>query len=168
MDHTPILLMPGVLSLAWGGTVRLLADGLGLTLDEIREQYEKRAADETFTTKPGTVEKGTMAGLRFEVQGIVGGKARVVVEHVTRMHNDVAPDWPEPPGKGGYRVLIAGSPRMTCEFTLEGDGGDENSGGLIVTAMRLVNAIPAVCAAKPGLLSVLDLPTITGRGLLAT
>lgn len=166
MDHTPILLVPSVLSLAWGGTVRLLADGLGLKLDAIKETYEKRAAEETFTTKPGTVEKGTMAGLRFEVQGVVNGKPRVIVEHVTRMHNDVAPDWPAPPGKGGYRVIIEGSPNMTCEFTLEGDGGDENSGGLIVTAMRLVNAIPAVVAAKPGLLSVLDLPPITGRGLV--
>ena len=166
MDHTPILLMPSVLSLAWGGTVRLLADGLGLTLDEIRETYEKRAADETFTTKPGTVEKGTMAGLRFEVQGVVAGKPRVIVEHITRMHNDIAPDWPAPPGKGGYRVIIEGSPNITCEFMLEGDGGDENSGGLIVTAMRLVNAIPAVVAAKPGLLSALDVPFVTGRGLV--
>jgi 4-hydroxy-tetrahydrodipicolinate reductase len=31
----------------------------------------------------------------------------------------------------------------------------------------LVNAIPAVCAAVPGLLSALDLPLITGRGLRA-
>ena len=166
LDHTPILLQPGVLSLAWGGTVRLIADGLGVTLDEIRETYEKREAKDTFTTKSGTVEKGTMAGLRFEVQGIVGGRARIIVEHITRMHNDVAPDWPPPPGKGGYVVLIEGSPNMRCEFTLEGDGGDENSGGLIVTAMRLVNAIPAVCAAPPGLLSAVDLPTVTGKGLL--
>jgi hypothetical protein len=166
LDHTPILLQPGVLSLAWGGTVRLIADGLGVALDEIRETYEKREAKDTFTTKPGTVEKGTMAGLRFEVQGIVGGRARIIVEHITRMHNDVAPDWPPPPGKGGYVALIEGSPNMRCEFTLEGDGGDENSGGLIVTAMRLVNAIPAVCAAPPGLMSALDLSPVTGRGLL--
>ena len=108
-----------------------------------------------------------MAGLRFEVQGVVNGKPRVIVEHITRMHNDVAPDWPAPPGKGGYRVIIEGSPNMTCELMLEGDGGDENSGGLIVTAMRLVNAIPAVVAAKPGLMSALDLPPITGRGLVS-
>jgi 4-hydroxy-tetrahydrodipicolinate reductase len=65
-------------------------------------------------------------------------------------------------------VIITGSPNMTCELMLEGDGGDENSGGLIVTAMRLVNAIPAVVAAKPGLMSALDLPPITGRGLVAS
>jgi 4-hydroxy-tetrahydrodipicolinate reductase len=32
--------------------------------------------------------------------------------------------------------------------------------------MRLVNAIPAVVEAPPGLLTALDLPLITGRGLL--
>jgi 4-hydroxy-tetrahydrodipicolinate reductase len=32
--------------------------------------------------------------------------------------------------------------------------------------MRLVNAIPAVVAARPGLVTALDLPPITGRGLV--
>jgi 2,4-diaminopentanoate dehydrogenase len=32
--------------------------------------------------------------------------------------------------------------------------------------MRLVNAVPAVVAARPGLLTALDLPLITGRGLM--
>ena len=46
---------------------------------------------------------------------------------------------------------------------MEGDGGDENSAGLIVTAQRLLNAIPAVCDAPPGLLSALDIPFVTGH-----
>jgi len=107
-----------------------------------------------------------MAGLRFEVQGIVGGEPRIIVEHVTRLRPDIAPHWPAPPGKGGYRVRIEGSPSLTCELQLEGDGGDENSGGLIVTAMRLLNSIPAVVDAPPGVLSALDLPLVTGRGLM--
>lgn len=166
IEHTPILLAPGVLTLAWGGVVRMIADALGVALDEVRESYEKRPAPETFAIPPGTVGKGTMAGLRFEVRGIVGGEPRIVVEHVTRLREDVAPDWPAPPGVGGYRVVIEGSPRVQCELTLAGDDGDENSGGLIATAMRLVNAIPAVCAAPPGLLSALDLPVMPGRGLM--
>jgi 4-hydroxy-tetrahydrodipicolinate reductase len=39
-------------------------------------------------------------------------------------------------------------------------------GGVLLTATRWVNAIPAVCEAAPGLLSALDLPLVTGRGLL--
>ena len=167
LDHTPLLLNPGILSLAWGGTVRAIADGLGVTLDGLEEWHERVPAAETFEVPSGTVKEGTTAGLRFEVRGMIGGEPRIVVEHVTRLREDVAPEWPAPPGVGGYRVMIEGSPRVTCELTTAGDGGDENSGGLIVTAMRLVNAIPAVCAADPGLLSPLDVGIPTGRGLMA-
>ena len=167
MDHTPILLIPGVLALAWGCVVNVIAAGLGVTLDEVREQViEKIPAPETFEVPSGTVEKGTVAGLRFEIQGIVGGRPRIIVEHITRLRDDIAPHWPAPPGKGGYRVRIEGSPTLTCTLELEGDDGDENSGGLIVTAMRLLNAIPAVVEAPPGLLSALDLPLIAGKGLM--
>ena len=38
--------------------------------------------------------------------------------------------------------------------------------GVIGTAGRIVNAIPAVCAARPGVLSALDLPPVTGAGLM--
>jgi hypothetical protein len=167
LDHTPILLVPGVLSLAWGCVVQVIAAGLGVELEEVREVIvEKVEAPETFHVPSGTVEKGTMAGLRFEVQGIVDGQPKIVVEHVTRLRPDIAPHWPAPPGKGGYRVKISGSPNINVSLELEGDGGDENSGGLIVTAMRLLNSIPAVCDAPPGVLSALDLPLVTGRGLM--
>ena len=169
LDETPLLLFPGALTLAWGGVVHLIAEALAVELDEVRELHEKRAAPETFTIPPGTVEAGTMAALRFEVQGIVAGSPVIVVEHVTRLRDDIAPEWPQPHGRaGGNRVRIEGSPSITCELQLEGDGGDENSGGLIVTAMRLLNAIPAVCAAPPGMLSALDLPLVAGRGLVTT
>jgi 2,4-diaminopentanoate dehydrogenase len=46
-----------------------------------------------------------------------------------------------------------------------GDDGDHNTGGLVGTAARIINAIPAVCDAPVGLLSVLDLPLVTGEGL---
>lgn len=164
LDHTPLLLTPGTLSFAWGGTVRLLAEGLGVTLDRIDETYEKRPAVRPIPVCGRTVEPGTMAALRFEVQGIVGGRPAIVVEHVTRLDDALAPDWPV--GNGSYRVVITGVPSIRCEFEMA-ENGDHAVGGVVVTATRLVNAIPAVCQARPGLLSALDLPLITGRGLLA-
>lgn len=166
LDHDPLLLLPGVLGLAWGGAVHAIAAGLGVEIEEIREAHEKWAATETFTVPSGTIEKGTMAGLRFEVQGIVGGEARIVVEHVTRMHDDAGPEWPQPSGEGSYRVLVEGDPQMKLELEFVGEGGDHNAGGLLLTAMRVLNAVPAVCDAPPGLLSALDLPLVTGAGLM--
>lgn len=166
LDDTPLLLIPGVLSLAWGGTVNLLAAGLGVTLDRIDEWYERHPADERYDLAVGTIEKGTQAGLRFEVRGIVGGEPRIVVEHVTRMHPDVAPEWPTLPGQGGYRIIVQGNPTMSADLVIEGEDGDHNTGGILATATRVLNAIPAVCASPPGLLSALDLPLLTGRGLM--
>lgn len=165
MDATPILLAPGALAFAWGGTIRLMAQGLGLELDEIREEHERRPAPETFDTPLGRIGEGSMAALRFEVQGIVEGRPALVVEHVTRLRDDLAPDWPQ--GDGVYRVIVEGVPRITCELAMEDERGDHAMGGVLLTATRLVNAIPAVCEAPPGLLSALDLPLVTGRGLLA-
>ena len=49
-----------------------------------------------------------------------------------------------------------------------GTDGDHNTAGLKATAMRLINAVPAVVAAQPGIVTALDLPMITGRGLVVT
>ncbi len=114
----------------------------------------------------GVVEEGTTAAMRFEVQGIVDGEPRIVLEHVTRLDDDLAPEWPQPVGHSGYRVIVTGNPSYTCDVQMMGDDGDHNTAGLVGTAGRIVNAIPAVCAAEPGLLSVLDLPLITGKGLM--
>jgi 4-hydroxy-tetrahydrodipicolinate reductase len=164
MDATPLLLTPGTLAFAWGGTIRLLADGLGLELEDIRQVFEKRPAERAVHILGRTVEPGTMGALRFEVQGIVRGKPVLVVEHVTRIDDALAPDWPQ--GKGSYRVLVTGNPGMRCDYEFWDERGDHAVGGVVLTATRIVNAIPAVCEAAPGLLSALDLPLITGRGLL--
>ena len=121
----------------------------------------------TSRSPSGRVTAGTMAALRFEVQGIVGGEPRVIVEHVTRLHDDAAPDWPAQIGEGQYETIIEGELNMKATLQLDARGGDHNDGGLLATAMKVLNAIPAVCAAEPGLLSVLDLPLRTGMHLAA-
>jgi hypothetical protein len=55
---------------------------------------------------------------------------------------------------------------MEVEFTHHGEFGDHNVSGMIVTAQRLVNAVAAVVDAEPGLITALDLPLITGAGLV--
>jgi 2,4-diaminopentanoate dehydrogenase len=166
MDEPPFLLLPGVPTLAWGSVVRQLAAGLDVELDGIEEWYERLPAPETFEVAAGTVEKGTAAALRFEVRGMRGGRPAIVLEHVTRLRDDLGPDWPQPTGQGCYRVEVRGEPNYTVDLQLLGTDGDHNTAGLKATAMRLVNAVPAVVAARPGLLTALDLPLITGRGLM--
>lgn len=163
LDETPLLLTPGTLEFAWGGTVNLLAEGLGVELDKIDSLYEKRPATQPIRIGEHVVEPGTMGALRFEVRGILAGRPAIIVEHVTRLADDLAPEWPT--GNGSYRVLVKGFPNISCELEFEDEHGDHAVGGVVLTATRIVNAIPAVCEAAPGLLSALDLPLVTGRGL---
>ena len=167
LDEVPFILSPGILTTAWGSVVAQLAAGLGVTLDEIVEWHERVPAPEAFDVASGRIEAGTTAGMRFEVRGMVGGTAKVVLEHVTRLRDDLAPEWPQPTGHGGYRVVITGEPNYTVDMQMVGGDGDHNTAGLKATAMRLVNTVAAVVEARPGLLSALDLPLVTGRGLVS-
>ena len=108
-----------------------------------------------------------MGSVRFRVIGKVDGVERITLEHVTRTDAESDPDWARPiEGDGSYRVEVTGEPAMKLEFSHHGENGDHNVSGMIVTAQRLVNSIPAVVAAAPGLVSPLDLGLITGRGLV--
>ena len=167
LDQIPMILQPGVLTMAWGSVVRQLAAGLDVELDSVEEWYERLPATDTFEVDAGTIEKGTAAALHFEVRGMRGGRAVIVLEHITRLHDDLAPEWPRPAGHGCYRVQVSGEPNYTLDLQLLGSNGDHNTAGLKATAMRLVNAIPSVVEGSPGLLTALDLPPIAGRGLVS-
>jgi 2,4-diaminopentanoate dehydrogenase len=169
VDDVPMLFAGGILPLAWGSVVRIIAAGLELTLDEpLEETVEFAEAERDYETVSGPVPKGTRCGVRFQVTGKVGGTPRVILDHVTRTHPEQRPDWPQPnTGDGCYRVEITGEPMMTVDFTHKGEHGDHNVSGMITTAMRLVNCVEAVVRAEPGLVTALDLPLVTGRGLVS-
>ncbi len=150
MDDVPMILQPGVMTMAWGSVVRQLAAGLEVELDSVDEWYERLPATETFEVDSGTIEKGTAAALHFELRGMRDGRAVIVLEHVTRLRDDLAPGWPQPAGQGCYRVTITGEPNYTLDLQLLGTDGDHNTAGLKATAMRLVNAVPAVVEGAPG------------------
>ncbi|WP_109530544.1 MULTISPECIES: NAD(P)H-dependent amine dehydrogenase family protein [Nocardia] len=166
LDEVPMLLRPGVLSIAWGPAIRQLAAGLGITVDEITETYERVPADEPFDIAVGTVPRGGLAALRFEVIGLVGGHPAIVIEHVTRLRDDLCPDWPRPAQPGGsYRVEITGEPSYAVDICPTSLVGDHNHAAIVAAAGRIVNAVPAVVAAAPGVRTTLDLPFITGKGV---
>ncbi len=166
LGDLPILLLPGVLSIAWGTAIRQLAAGLGLEVDEITESFEQEPAPEDFEIAAGHIAKGTVAALHFEIRGLVNGEPVIVIEHVTRLREDLRPDWAQPAQPGGsYRVEIIGEPSYTVDICETSDRGDHNYAAILAAAGRIVNAIPAVVAAPPGIRTTLDLPLVTGRGL---
>jgi len=166
MDATPPMLTPGVPTMVWGGPIRLMARALGLALEDIRETVEKRALPHTVTTQLGDFDAGTMGAFRLEIHGIVAGRPLLVVDHVTRIVNDIAPDWPRPKGDGAHGVILTGRPNLTVTFEATDDTGSSAGGGNTTAAARIVNAIPFVCQAPAGMLDALQVPLPIGRGLV--
>jgi hypothetical protein len=166
MDYEPPMVAAGVPTMVWGGQVRMVARALGVELDEIREILDRRPLEADATNSMGRFEAGTQGALRFEVQGIVGGEPRIIVEHVTRISADCATDWPMPPdgGDGAHRVVIEGRPRIEISVEATDEGGNRAAGGNATAANRLVNAVPWLIAAEPGLYDALDVPLSPASG----
>ncbi|MFC8125828.1 dihydrodipicolinate reductase [Streptomyces sp. NPDC057302] len=167
MDYEPLMLAETVPTMVWGGQIRLMARALGVELDDIRETLERRALDTSVSTRTmGDFEAGTQGAVRFEVQGIVGGEPRIVIEHVTRIHPSCAPDWPAPPdGAGAHRVIIEGRPHIEVTVEATDEGENRSAGGNATAVGRLVGAIDWLVAAEPGLYDALDVPLrpVTGK-----
>ncbi len=166
MEHQAIMAMPGVQANTWGPPIRMIADRLGVELDEIRETYEKVLTPVRLEVAAGVIEAGTVGAVRFETIGVVDGKDAIVIEHVNRMAHDLAPEWPSAARDGTYRIVVQGNPDLTCELTV-GQPATASDDGMVATTMRLVNAIPYVCDAPAGLASSLDLPLTTPRHAFA-
>jgi hypothetical protein len=162
----PMLYQPGILSIAWGTAIRQLAAGLGIEVDEIKDAVEQEPAPEDLEVAVGTIKKGTVAAVRFQIEGMVTGKPAIVVEHVTRLRPDLRPDWAQPAQPGGsYRVEITGEPSYVMDICPTSRNGDHNYAAILAAAGRIVNAIPDVVAAAPGIRTTLDMPLVTGKGL---
>ncbi|MGV0607335.1 NAD(P)H-dependent amine dehydrogenase family protein [Mycolicibacterium sp. XJ1904] len=162
----PMLYQPGVLSIAWGTAIRQLAAGLGIEVDEIKDSVEQEPAPEDFDVAVGTIKKGTVAAVRFLIEGMVKGRPAIVVEHVTRLRGDLRPDWAQPAQPGGsYRVEITGEPSYVMDICPTSRNGDHNYAAILAAAARIVNAIPDVVASAPGIRTTLDMPLVTGKGL---
>lgn len=144
----------------------MIGDTLGVEVQEIRESFDRAVTNRTLDVAMGTVEAGTCGALRMKAIGVVDDREAIVIEHVTRLAHDVAPDWPTGIGDLSYRVVITGDPDLDCTMTATlrdprraGIAGmTSGAGAMVATAMRVVNAVPYVVAAEPGLLSSVDLP----------
>ncbi|MGV0794614.1 NAD(P)H-dependent amine dehydrogenase family protein [Mycolicibacterium sp. XJ1819] len=142
----------------------MMADAIGATLD-------KMTFDVTFTAATGDsdlgfmrIPEGTVAGVHGYHRGWVGDRNVVSVGFNWTMGTHVTP--PKPLAHG-HVIQVFGRPNMRTvlhcltpqDWTEPGFMGL----GMIYTAMPVTNAVPAVVAAKPGIVTLKDLPPVTGR-----
>jgi hypothetical protein len=164
LDYEPMLKTPGFIEMAWKAPIYLIGKGLGVEVDEVRGSLDRELSDRDINVAFGTIKAGTCGAVRTRAAGVVDGRGAIVIEHVIRMARDVAPDWPSSEFDATYRVDIVGDPDIHCEMALgEAEGHRAGRAAMTATAMRVVNAIPFVVEAPPGLLSSLDIPTTLPR-----
>ncbi|GAA1126181.1 hypothetical protein [Nocardioides aquiterrae] len=141
----------------------LMADAIGATLDRLTFDVE-------FTTATGdsdlgfmTIPAGTIGGVLGYHRGWVGDRNVVSVGFNWVMGSHTVP--PKPLAHG-HVVQVFGVPNMrTVLHCLPPRDWTESvmDLGMIYTAMPVTNAVPAVVAAPPGIVTLADLPPVTGR-----
>jgi len=159
MDEMPMMLLPSIPTMVWGGNVRLIARRLGLEIDEITEEVERLPLEKSVDTVMGRFERGTQGAFWLKVIGKSGGRERIVIDHITRIHPSCAPDWPQPDeGVGDHRVIIDADPQLTIVSRADVPGGTRADGGNTTAANRLLGALNWLAEQKPGIYDGLDVP----------
>jgi len=152
-----------------GGSVAMVADGIKAKLDEIRMEFELAVTERDCQIATGVVGAGTIAAERIRAVGLIDGAARIVAEHVTRIDDDAAPDWPQfgSGGREGYQVEIHGAPAMKVELELGAFGRNPMADAGWAVGGHMTNSVIDLCEAPPGIRTYLDLPLAPGAYRLA-
>ncbi len=167
LDFVPGIARPGAIEASWRGPINLIAAGLGWKVEAIRGELDRLPTYRPLDVACGRLEANTCGAVRTRAIGVVEGHDAIVVEHVIRMSRDVAPEWPTSEYDATYGVRIEGVPNIACTMTLgDAEGHGAGRAAMTATAMRVVNAVPYVVAAQPGLRSSLELPLTLPRHAL--
>lgn len=152
--------------------VYLAAEALRVELEDVRFDAEFSAAVEDSDFGFMKIARGCVAGVNAGWHGIVDGKSVIELKYRWKMGTRVEPDYPL---HQGYLVNVTGEPNVELVLkhslptgVIAETAEDAMQMNLITTAMPAINAIPAVCAAQPGIRTYLDLPLITGAGFVTT
>jgi 4-hydroxy-tetrahydrodipicolinate reductase len=143
-------------------SVNLVANALNLALDGFDVFGETGQAKKRFLLPGGTpIEQGTVAAQRISVSGLRHGKPVIVYRLNWYCSTDIDRNWDLRPG--GWRIVIEGETPIdvSVSFPVAPERFSAAMAGL--TAYRVINAVPYVCAAAPGIRTTADLPTIVPR-----
>jgi hypothetical protein len=164
--------MAAVGTAVFGEAVALVADALGIELDEIVCEAEYARTTEDVVMDSWTIEAGCVAGVAASWQGRVGGRTVVELSVRWKKGQTLDPDWQI---EEGHVITVEGRPtvRVRLEYLPPPDFEATTFAefmvlGMIMTAMPAINAIPHVVAAPPGIVTYTGVPLPLPRGLVPT
>lgn len=152
----------------FGEAVALVADALGVELDEIVCVPEYAKALEDLDLGSWQIAKGSVAGVAASWQGRVGGKTIVELNVRWKKAPVLEPDWKI---EDGWQIEVQGLPTVHTKVSFLPPPDFEAKSladfmvlGHVMTAMPAINAIPAVVAAAPGIVTYNDIALPLPRG----
>jgi hypothetical protein len=136
----------------------LLADAFGISIDDVQAGAEIGVAQHRTEIVAGIVEAGTLGGMRITISGMRGGKPLLRFRANWYVTPDMDVDWELM--HSGWRIRVDGDTPLDVKITFPVTLEEYPLMSPGLTAHPAVNAIPAVCAAAPGICTSLDLPQI--------
>jgi hypothetical protein len=150
----------------------MVADALGVELDDIVCEAEYAQTTEDVVMDSWTIKAGCVAGVAASWQGRVGDRTVVELNVRWKKGATLDPDWQI---EEGHKIVVEGRPtvQIRVEYLPPPDFEattfqDFMVLGMIMTAMPAVNAIPYVVAAPPGIVTYTDLPLPLPKGWVPT
>jgi hypothetical protein len=141
-----------------------LGAALGFTIDGREARHDFVMTDRDVAFHGRVIEKGTVGGVRTEYTMSSGGVERVRYAQAWTVDADLQTGWPYAAHPNAfYQLRITGKPSYSVFWEPDGDGMHD---ALYSTAASIVNAVPWVCDAPPGIHTQLDLPMISFSGEL--
>lgn len=147
------------------GSMAMVVEGLGKKIEKLTTRLEVAKATQDIPYPNGIIREGTVAGQHFEWTAWVDGAPFMIYHFYWTMGEHVEPRWNT--GDSCYKVVISGNPPLEVRLM----GGEEADGrrpfhGLPWTGLLGATALPAVCDARPGVLTHIDLGVVQPRGLV--
>jgi 4-hydroxy-tetrahydrodipicolinate reductase len=142
-----------------------LAEAAGYVIDRWESIGEAASARVTTMLAAGELAAGTVGAQRNILIGYAGDVERVRFTANWYCTEDVDADWDLRPT--GWRVRVRSDAPLDVELPFPVSLEEMGATTPGYTANRPVNAVPFVCQARPGILSVHDLPPITPAGPIA-
>ena len=143
---------------SFGPSMRLVAEAVGLPIDSVTSTGEVAVTPEKLTIAAGTLDAGTVAGLRMIVTGLRACRALMTFTATWYCTANLEPAWTV--RGNGWNILVEGDAPLDIDVRFSGPVEQMAEMTPGYTANRAVNAVPYVCAAAPGIRTTVDLPQI--------